>query len=142
MTQRARIIVWGVAVLCGLVVVGLGVLAIAGDLDRADMVASVVGAVTGLAGLAVSVYALHRSSVPVPVSPDVAAEGVRSVAAGGNIGRAVTGNNASPSAPAPVPRPGSARTAGQPRPARAEGERSVAAGGDIGEVVTGDGAQP
>ncbi|CAD5963271.1 MULTISPECIES: hypothetical protein [unclassified Streptomyces] len=155
MTRRARIIVWGASVLCVLVAAGLGALAVAGGLDRADKVASIVGAVIGLAGLVVSLYALHRSPAPGPVPPApgpaagtgsaTVAEGVRSVAAGGSIGRAVTGDGVSLTGPAPVLPPssgsgsGSGGGGGAAGSARATGERSVAAGGDIGEAVTGDG---
>lgn len=51
-----RIVVWSVAVLCGVVSVGLVVLVAVRDLDTGDRTASIVGAVAGLAGLAVSVY--------------------------------------------------------------------------------------
>ncbi|MFE1478291.1 hypothetical protein ACFW6N_31110 [Streptomyces cyaneofuscatus] len=150
MTRRARIIVWGASVLCVLVAAGLGALAVAGGLDRADKAASIVGAVIGLAGLVVSLYALHRSPAPGPVPPApgpaagtgsaTVAEGVRSVAAGGSIGRAVTGDGVSLTGPAPVLPPSSGSGGGGAAgSARATGERSVAAGGDIGEAVTGDG---
>ncbi|WP_324795363.1 hypothetical protein SJX93_20310 [Streptomyces cyaneofuscatus] len=155
MTRRARIIVWGASVLCVLVAAGLGTLAVVGGLDRADKAASIVGAGIGLAGLVVSLYALHRSPAPGPVpsppSPGPApgpaagagsaavAEGVRSVAAGGSIGRAVTGDGVSLTGPAPVLPPSSGGSGGAAGSARATGERSVAAGGDIGEAVTGDG---
>ncbi|MFI8353261.1 hypothetical protein [Streptomyces cyaneofuscatus] len=155
MTRRARIIVWGASVLCVLVAVGLGALAVAGDLDRADKAASLVGAVIGLAGLVLSLYALHRSPAPGPVPPPpspgpapgpaagtgsaTVAEGVRSVAAGGSIGRAVTGDGVSLTGPAPVLPPSSGGSGGAAGSARATGERSVAAGGDIGEAITGDG---
>ncbi|MET9093074.1 hypothetical protein ABZX72_13365 [Streptomyces cyaneofuscatus] len=153
MTRRARIIVWGASVLCVLVAAGLGALAVAGDLDRADKAASIVGAFIGLAGLVVSLYALHRSPAPGPVPPApgpapgpgagtgsaTVAEGVRSVAAGGSIGRAVTGDGVSLTGPAPVLPPSSGGSGGAAGSARATGERSVAAGGDIGEAITGDG---
>ncbi|MFE4899135.1 hypothetical protein [Streptomyces cyaneofuscatus] len=150
MTRRARITVRGASALCVLVAAGLGTLAIAGGLDRADKVASIAGAGIGLAGLVVSLYALHHSPAPgpVPPTPDPApdpatgtgtasvAEGVRSVSTGGSIGRVVTGDGVPLTGPAPVlPREGSSPGG----PARATGERSVAAGGDIGEAITGDG---
>lgn len=52
----ARIAAWMVAALCGTVTVGLVVVVVVYDLDTGDRTASVVGAVAGLAGLAVSVY--------------------------------------------------------------------------------------
>ncbi|PVC90706.1 hypothetical protein DBP19_18535 [Streptomyces sp. CS090A] len=136
--------------MCVLVAAGLGTLAVVGGLDRADKAASIVGAGIGLAGLVVSLYALRRSPAPGPVPPSpgpapvpaagagsaAVAEGVRSVAAGGSIGRAVTGDGVSLTGPAPVLPPSGGGPAG---PARATGERSVAAGGDIGEAITGDG---
>jgi hypothetical protein len=58
-----RILWWASAVLGGAVAVGLTVLAVAGDLDTAGQVASVVGAVTGLAALGLSVHAALRPAM-------------------------------------------------------------------------------
>ncbi|MFE5730618.1 hypothetical protein ACFQ7A_06865 [Streptomyces sp. NPDC056528] len=126
----------------GLAVVGVGALiAVAvADLGRADQIASVVGAVLAAAGLGLSLWGQfggRPTHAPDVTAPDVTASGAGSVAAGGNIGTATTGNRPTP-APAPPPAPAPVT----PRPAggavTASGDRSVAAGGDIGSVSTGD----
>ncbi|MFC7304596.1 hypothetical protein ACFQVC_10260 [Streptomyces monticola] len=81
-TGTARVVVWSVAVLCGIVSVGLVVLVAVRDLDTGDRAASIVGAVAGLAGLAVSVYFGLR--------PD--AGGGAAVRASGRGATAVRGN--------------------------------------------------
>ncbi|MEV0642015.1 hypothetical protein AB0I77_45255 [Streptomyces sp. NPDC050619] len=141
LTVRARIVVWAVAVLCGLGAAGLVVLVVAVDLNTADQAASVAGALVGIAGLAVSVYALCRTPVSTGSDASVEAGGVRSVAAGGNIGRVVTGDNASLTTAAPAPPFAAGVPRGPTFPARATGERGIAAAGDIGEAITGDGSQ-
>ncbi|MFH9575673.1 hypothetical protein ACH4MG_34710 [Streptomyces sp. NPDC017454] len=73
---------WALAVLGGAVAVGLTVLAVAGDLDTADRVASVVGALAALAALCLSVHAALRPATS-PVPPVHARDG--SNAAGGSI---------------------------------------------------------
>ncbi|MER6022089.1 hypothetical protein [Streptomyces anulatus] len=146
MNARTRIVVWAVAVGCGLVAVGLIVVAFVVDLETADQTASIAGALVGLAGLAVSVYALRRPGPATPGDPvaadaPVEAGGDRSVAAGGNIRRVVTGDNVSLTTPAATLPQTGAEPTGSPRPVRATGERSTAAGGDIDEAITGDGSR-
>ncbi|GAA2971501.1 hypothetical protein GCM10010446_65280 [Streptomyces enissocaesilis] len=82
MTGWRRVVWWALAVLGAVATVTLTVLVVAGDLDTADRLASVVGAVAGLAALGVSVYAILRVPVAGPVP--VRAQG-GSNAAGGNI---------------------------------------------------------
>lgn len=117
----------------GLFVAGAVGLVVGGllDVDAADPWASVAGGTAGLLGLALTVYALLG---PAP-SAAVTASGTRSVAAGGGIGSAATGDGARAAAPSAMPA-SPPRTA--PGPVTASGERSVAAGGDIGSVSTGD----
>ncbi|WP_329094372.1 hypothetical protein OG979_08425 [Actinomadura citrea] len=133
MTARTRIAVGAVAVVCGLVTVGLIVLVFAADLETANRTASIVGAVATLVGTTLSVYALYRT----PGNPSSVEARQRGVAAGGSIGRAVTGDSVQTSGPAPVP-PATPGPPGRAGPIRA-GERGVAAGDDIGEAITGDG---
>ncbi|WP_411078732.1 hypothetical protein [Streptomyces sp. cmx-18-6] len=130
---QARVWVWATAVLSGVAVVALVLVAIFADLDSADRLASVAGAAFAALGLVVAVVQLARSgSAAPPVT------GARSVQAGGSIGRAVTGDHnrlygsapAVPATPVPTPPP-----AGPTPP----GERGVSAAGNIGEAVTGDG---
>lgn len=115
------------------VAVALVLVSLLVDLDTGDRVASVVGALAGAGGVALAVYGLTR---PAQASSPVA--GARSVQAGHDIGRAVTGDNNRFQGPAPeVPAPG---TAPSPVPGPAvPGERGVATAGGIGEAVTGDG---
>ncbi|MFJ6530347.1 hypothetical protein [Streptomyces longwoodensis] len=129
--------VWLLAVLCGLAAVGLGVVAAVADLDTADQVASVAGSVAGLVGLALSCYTLLRPSAAGSQGAVATAAGTRSVAAGGSVGRAVTGDRATLTTP-PVTPPPAAGTSGS---AQAMGERGVAAAGGIGEAITGDDAR-
>ncbi|MEU2688941.1 hypothetical protein ABZ654_34695 [Streptomyces hygroscopicus] len=117
---------------CAAAAVGLTVVAFAVNLATADQVGSLVGAFIGLAGFLVSLWALLRS----PATAVEASDG--GVAAGGSIGRIVTGDNnhLTPSAPAQPPSISPAPSAG---PVRAAGSGSAAAAGNIGEIITGDG---
>ncbi|MEU7567002.1 hypothetical protein [Streptomyces fradiae] len=145
MTRQRKILVWTAMVVAGLLAcVALTVLVVR-DLDTADKLAGVVGALVGAAGLGVSLRALSRGAPgPDPAGPVVTAEGERSVAAGGSVsGTVVTGDGRSTG---PLPPPRSPRPTGRARPdsgppaeVRTPGARSVGAGGDIsGNVVTGD----
>lgn len=132
----ARRRVWiAVAAMSAVVVVGLILVVVLVDLDTADRVGSIIGAAVSTIMLSMAVYTLNR-----PTDPPVA--GARSVQAGGNIGRAVTGdNNRQQGAPSqtqpPVAGPSPSATTAPSMP----GERGVAAGGSIGEATTGDGNQ-
>jgi hypothetical protein len=136
-TGQARIVVWLLAVLCGLAAVGLGVIAAVADLDTAGQVASVAGSVAGLVGVALSCYTLLRPSAAGSHGTAATAAGARSVAAGGSIGRAVTGDRVTLTTPPAAP-PATAGTSGS---AQATGERGIAATGGIGEAITGDEAR-
>ncbi|MBG0853581.1 hypothetical protein I2W78_17445 [Streptomyces spinoverrucosus] len=117
-----------VAGAAGLVVVGVL------DVDAADRWGSVAGGAAALVGLALTLYAYRGPSSGV-TRPTVQAGGERSIAAGGNIGFAATGDGAAAEPPAQMP------ASSSPLPGRsvaASGDRSVAAGGDIGSVSTGD----
>jgi hypothetical protein len=117
----------------GLCVAGAAGLVVGGllDVDAANPWASVAGGAAGLLGLALTVYALLGPSPAAAVT----ASGTRSVAAGGNIGSAATGDGARAPAPSTTP---TSPPRPAPGPVTASGERSVAAGGDIGSVSTGD----
>ncbi|WP_244942078.1 hypothetical protein [Streptomyces coelicoflavus] len=117
--------------LCGVGAVALVIGAII-DVDAADPWASVGGGAAGLIGIGLALYA-HFSLTPSR-SPSVSATGERSIAAGGNIGIATTGDGAAPAVPPAMP----TATPAAPGGATAAGGRSIAAGGDIGTASTGD----
>ncbi|MGW7433934.1 hypothetical protein ACWGIN_30875 [Streptomyces sp. NPDC054861] len=127
--------VWLFVVVLGLAALGLGILAAVADLDTTAQIATVAGSVGGLAAAAVSGYALLRPPAAPEGTPAATAAGIRSVAAGGSIGRAVTGDRSRLTV-SPV----MLRAAGTPGSAQASGERGVAAAGEVGEAITGDDA--
>ncbi|CAL9311923.1 MULTISPECIES: hypothetical protein [unclassified Streptomyces] len=145
MTRQRKVLVWSAAVLGGLLALGALTALVVRDLDTADKLASVVGALAGSAGLAVSLRALslsRRAPDAAATGPVVTAEGERSVAVGGTLsGTVVTGDGRS-TGTLPPPRPSSGGTrpgSGPPAGVRTPGARSVAVGGDVsGTVVTGD----
>ncbi|MEV7380734.1 hypothetical protein [Streptomyces lydicus] len=142
MTDRTKVVVTAVAVLCGLTAVGLTVLALMVDLDTADRAASVLGAIVGLAGLVVSLFSLHRAEAALGDGNPVEADGARSIAVRGSIGYAATGDrrqSARPVDPAAVlPVPSGDADREPTGPVRSPGERSIAAGGNVGIAETGD----
>ncbi|MFF2216744.1 hypothetical protein [Streptomyces antibioticus] len=105
------------------------------------MAATVAGLAVNVVTLVMTVFAVRGLLLQSAqqVTHRVTASGAGSVAAGGSIGRAVTGNSSRLSGPAPTALPPSAASTG---PVEASGPKSVAAGGSIGEVVTGDGNSP
>ncbi|MFJ6568895.1 hypothetical protein ACIQNU_15855 [Streptomyces sp. NPDC091292] len=132
MTSKA--LMWAGVGLCAAGAVTLVVVAVV-DLGRADQTASVTGGVVALVGLALALYAQFGARAP---EPTVHAAGERSIAAGGNIGSATTGDGATPGTPPPPsPSPGPTSTP-PPGGVSASGPRSIAAGGDIGTASTGD----
>ncbi|MEU1185560.1 hypothetical protein ABZ464_49720 [Streptomyces sp. NPDC005820] len=132
MTERARTVVWLLVALFGLAAVGLGIVATVVDLDTSAQLATVAGSVGGFLGFALSGYALLRPPAAGSGRIAATATGTRSVAAGGSIGRAVTGDRASLTAGPVTP------AAGTSGSAQANGERGIAAGGEVGEAITGD----
>jgi hypothetical protein len=56
MTGWKPVLAWAVATIGGLALVGLGTYFVATGLDRADKLASVIGAFVGMIGLAVAMY--------------------------------------------------------------------------------------
>ncbi|WP_023590619.1 hypothetical protein [Streptomyces thermolilacinus] len=146
MTRQRKVLAWTAMVLGGLLAFGALTALVVRDLDTADKLASVLGALAGAAGLAVSLRALsRRAPEPAATGPVVTTEGERSVAAGGTIsGTVITGDGRSVG-PLPPPSCGARPAPGPPADVwvpevRTPGARSVGAGGDIsGTVVTGDG---
>ncbi|WP_223188542.1 hypothetical protein [Streptomyces sp. TRM68416] len=141
MASGAKALMWAGIGLCAAGAAGLVVGAVL-DVEGADPWASAAGGVAGLLGLAVTVYALLRPAPspapvpgPAPTCGAVNAGGTRSIAAGGNIGSASTGDGAIAGPPPTLPAPPSRPANG---PVTASGDRSIAAGGDIGSASTGD----
>ncbi|MFF1920976.1 hypothetical protein ACFVW8_10445 [Streptomyces sp. NPDC058221] len=130
----ARVAVWVLAVVAGVVSAGL-IVALVVNPDMADRTASVIGAIVGLAAVVLAVIALVRS-------PGTSGDGrrVRSgrggIAAGGNITGSAIGDRSSvvgpPTARAPAPPAG-----GRDADVRA-GRDGIAAAGDIADNALGD----
>ncbi|CAM5371620.1 hypothetical protein [Streptomyces abikoensis] len=133
-------IVWAVAGVCGLAAIGLIVVAALADLDTGDKAASIVGAVAGLVGCALSVYFGLRPGGSAGVT--VRAGGRGAVAAGGNATSNAVGKNSkvtravtSPCPAQPPPAPPSAQQVA------AHGSGAVAAGGDATGNALGEGSE-
>ncbi|MFF7793016.1 hypothetical protein [Streptomyces sp. NPDC007991] len=139
MTGQSKAWMWTGIGLCAAGAVGLVVGAVL-DVEAADPWASVAGGAAALIGLALALYAGFQGQSGTSGGTTVQASGVRSVAAGGNIGTVSTGDGPGTPAPAPPanPSPPPTPTPAQPRNVTASGERSIAAGGDIGSASTGD----
>ncbi|OEJ28653.1 hypothetical protein AR457_33595 [Streptomyces agglomeratus] len=141
-----RVWAWAGAVAGICVAVALVLVAVLVDLDTGDRVASVVGAVAGLAGCAVALVALLREPA-ADAEPGIDASGERAVGVGGGVrGIVSTGDNAAlrapdagpPPPPAGTPSPGPSPS---PGPVSAPGDRAIAIGGDLdGIASTGDAA--
>ncbi|MFF8269503.1 hypothetical protein ACF059_19235 [Streptomyces sp. NPDC016562] len=131
--------VWVAGGVCGLVAVGLVMVAVFVDLDTGDRTASIAGAVIGLAGCLLSIYFGTRGSASG--SGAVRARGRGAVAAGGSVSGNAVGKNAkvtrtaNPSAPA-APAP----AVTQPE-VTARGAGAVAAGTDVTHNAIGEGSQ-
>jgi hypothetical protein len=131
--------VWAVAGVCGLTAVGLVVVAVLVDLDTGDRVASIVGAIVGLMGCALSVYFGMRQAGGGDIT--VRARGRGAVAAGEDVAGNAVGKNskvtrtATPPAPAHMP----------PTPLRhqvtAHGSGTVAAGGNTTGNAIGEASE-
>lgn len=121
-----RIVVWSIAVVCGAASVGLVVLVAVRDLDTGDRTASIVGAVAGLAGLAVSVYFGLRG--PAGASTVVRATGPGATAVRGRV----TGNAFGARSKVAGPQPGpSGTTAIGDGEVTARGAGAFAADGEV-----------
>ncbi|MGW7449878.1 hypothetical protein [Streptomyces sp. NPDC054787] len=148
--------VWVAGGVCGLVAVGLVMVAVFVDLDTGDRTASIAGAVIGLAGCLLSVYFGTRGSASG--SGAVRARGRGAVAAGGSVSGNAVGKNAkvtrtaNPSAPAPAAPAPAAPAPAAPAPAApapavsqpevtARGAGAVAAGTDVTHNAIGEGSQ-
>jgi hypothetical protein len=98
------------------------------DLVVAERLGSVMGAIAGLVGLAISVWALAGPRGRAVEAHDGA------VASGGNVGRVIVGNHNEV-----TQRAVSRHTPPASGSVRASGAGSTAAAGNVGEVITGDG---
>ncbi|WP_329295986.1 hypothetical protein [Streptomyces pseudovenezuelae] len=134
MTGWRRGVVWAVAAAAGLTCAGVTLLLWLKDLSTAGIVAGLAADTVTLVMTVFAVRALVLQSAQT--TSQATASGAGSVAAGGSIGRAVTGSNNQRTGGTPTPAPGSPAPGGR---AEASGTKSVAAGGSIGEAVTGDG---
>jgi hypothetical protein len=113
---------WALATVGAVAAVGLLVWVSAANLERADQVGGVVGAVAGVAALGVGLWQLRTSvvSAPPPVPPDsVRAEG-GSNAARGSIRNSTARDTSAAGPSAPAGGPGVSASGG-----------SNAAGGDV-----------
>ncbi|WP_299542175.1 hypothetical protein [uncultured Streptomyces sp.] len=132
-SRAARVAVWVVAVVAGMVSAGL-VVALVVDPDMADRTASVTGAVVGLAAFVLAVVTLVRS-------PGTSGGGRRvrggrgGIAAGGNITGNAIGDRSRVIGPPTTAGPGSA--GGQDADVRT-GRDGIAAGGDVTDNALGD----
>ncbi|WP_344344070.1 hypothetical protein [Kitasatospora putterlickiae] len=109
---------WTVAAVCAATGIGLLAFAVLGDLENADKIASVTGAVVALAGVPLTLLALRRSVGGNEREVRVRAE-QGGIAAAGSITAAGTA-------------PGDGGVYGvDKRDVRATGPGSIAAGGDI-----------
>ncbi|QDY75433.1 hypothetical protein [Streptomyces qinzhouensis] len=133
MTGWRRGVLWAAATAAGLIVVGLTLLLLLKDLGTAGTVAGFVANTVAIVMTVLTVRALLLQ--PSQQSSHTQASGPGSVAAGGNIGRAVTGDGNQVSGQPTTIAPGNSSPGGA---VDASGPKSVAAGGSISEAVTGD----
>ncbi|MFC5664963.1 hypothetical protein ACFP3U_18485 [Kitasatospora misakiensis] len=127
-----RLLFWSTALICTGVAVTLALWAVLGDAAGAERASAVVGAVVGLAGLVISVFALRRDG-----GAAVRAGGRGAVAAGGSVTGNAIGADSRVAGVARAPR-------GVPGPGRAvsaQGEGAVAAGGDVTGNAVGEGSE-
>lgn len=114
---------------CGTAAVCLVAVALSMDLAIADRLGSVMGAIAGLVGLALSVWGLTQSGRGSVEAHDSA------VASGGHVGRVIVGHRNQVTQPVVTPC-NSQLTSGSG--VHASGAGSTAAAGNIGEVIAGD----
>jgi hypothetical protein len=93
--MSGRWLMWCGGVVAVAAAVGLGVYVAVAGLDEADKLASVLGALAGLAGLIVAIYGVMLDRQGGGGQPAGGASGDRSISAGGDIsGIASTGDGA------------------------------------------------
>ncbi|WP_405444565.1 hypothetical protein [Streptomyces erythrochromogenes] len=134
MTGFKKAVLAVMSVLFLTVAVALVTLAVGGELETADQVASVVGAIVAGIALIVSALPLVPPSASTPASahtPDVKA--VNGTAAGNDVTAHITGNGNRVA----LSRRRRSRGVAVPRSVTAE-EDGIAAGSDCGPVIHGD----
>ncbi|MER5351625.1 hypothetical protein ABT093_15000 [Kitasatospora sp. NPDC002551] len=114
---------WTVAAVCAAAGVGLVAVAALGELEGADKIASVTGAVVALAGVPLTLLALRRSAGPAAPGGNVREVRVRAAEGGIAAAGSITAAGAAPG--------GGVVDGVDTREVRATGPGSIAAGGDI-----------
>ncbi|GGS31110.1 hypothetical protein Snoj_35750 [Streptomyces nojiriensis] len=133
-----RVAVWVVALVAGAAAVGLIGVAVLVDLDTGDRTASIVGAVVSLAGLAVSVVALVRTSSSAGSGGRRVRAGRGGVAAGGDVIGNAIGDGSEVVGRLNPPAPGGRRGLAADVEAGRDG---VAAAGDVRDNAIGDNSE-
>lgn len=129
----ARFALWAAAVVAGVVSLGLIGVAVMVDLDTADRVASVAGAVVALVGLFVAVVALTQPSSGRGMRRVRTGRG--GVAAGGDMGGNAIGDRSKVTSPRRAPGSAMRRRGADDVIA---GRGGVASGGDMRDNAIGD----
>lgn len=134
----ARVGTWATAAICAAAAVALTLIAITQDMETADRIASVIGAIAGLAGLIVSVYFSMRQTTTNNVTVRASGRGATAVRgnvvsnAFGNRSRVASDTNSGGPAPTTSPAAGEIR---------AQGQGALAADGDVIGNAFGEGSE-
>lgn len=122
-----------IAALAGCSIIAVLAIVACVDLDRGDKIASVVGAITAVAALCISVWQLLRK--PKAALPKVVASGEGAIAAGGNVTGNAIGNHSSVTG---IAVPSGASPPTPPANVHAHGDRSVASANSIENNAIGE----